>query len=122
MTNLLGSENRWEIRCETILNLDKKIIFVEIAHLCDIFIKKSQEFDGVLSPKSIEESIDKSLNMWADRKRLTENLEPIFAYTKYEKFTRVTIPIIDDGLILVFINSTDFPETLIQNIIEQVKL
>ena len=121
ISNSFKNKNGWKKLCDKILNLDENILFVEIVLNNRIFIKKNPLYDFPLPYESNEEYIDKSLGMWTERKKLSEYFgKPIHSYTKFEKIGRLTLPIIDDGLIVVLIKETNQEEMLIHKIANEL--
>ena len=102
-----------------ILKMDKKVRFVEIAIKDKTFTKWCSGLVGNLSPKETEESIEDSLTRWATRRKLAHKLgDPVYAMAEYEKVKRITIPINQDGIILVTLDVTGFHEIIIKEILE----
>ena len=104
---------------DKILSMNSKVRFVEIVYRDETCIKMRQGLDSLLSTKETEESIDGALVRWETRKKMAHKLgEPVYAMAEYKKVKRITIPINDDGLILVSIDSTGFHEVLLKEIID----
>ncbi len=103
--------------CGKILNLDKKIRFVGIVIRSNSISKTRDGLESLLSPSETEESIDDSLARWETRKRFSQKLgKPLYALSEYEKVKRLTIPIPDDGLILVSMDTEGFHEVILKEI------
>ena len=82
-------------------------------------MKTRSGIDIFLTTEETEKSIDDALTRWATRKKLADKLgEPVYAMAEYKKLKRITIPINDDGLILVSMDPTGFHEVLLKEIID----
>lgn len=105
--------------CEKILNIDQKIRFVEIAINDKIFRKLRPGLKSNLTPEEIESSIDDSLARWTTRNKLSNKIGmPLYALAEYEKVKRITVPVIDGGIMLVTLDSTASHDGIIKKIIE----
>ena len=92
----------YEKFCDEVLKLDKKIRFVGIFNSRFKLIKMREGLQSLLSPEETQNSIIDTFSKWRTRQGLAKKLgEPLYAMAEYEKVKRITIPINDDGLILV---------------------
>ena len=112
-----NQQNLEEI-CDIILNLDRRIRFVEIAVKAKKFTKTRPGLISNLTAEETEESIDDSLLRWETRKKLDHKLgESVYALAEYKNVKRITIPVNHNGLILVTLDSEGFHEVIIKEII-----
>ena len=113
------TQSNLEEICDKILNLNPKIRFVEIVYKDKTHMKTRSGLDIFLTTKETEESIDGALTRWETRKKLADKLgEPVYAMAEYKKVKRITIPISDDGLLLVSMDTTGFHEVVLKEIID----
>ena len=92
----------YEKFCDEVLKLDKKIRFVGIFDGHYRLIKMRKGLQSLLSDQETENSIIDNFSRWRTRQGLSKKLgKPLYAMAEYEKVKRFTIPINDDGLILV---------------------
>lgn len=108
---------------DMILNLDKKIRFVEIVVNDKKILKIRQGVENYLTSEETENSILDSLKRWETRRKLSHKLgEPVFAMAEYKKVKRLTFPIHSDGIILVTLDPEGFHEIIIKEIIEIIEM
>ena len=92
----------YEKFCDEVFKLDKKIRFVGIFNSHFKLIKMREGLQSLLSPEETQYSIIDTFSKWRTRQGLAKKLgEPLYAMAEYEKVKRITMPINDDGLILV---------------------
>ena len=92
----------YEKFCDEVFKLDMKIRFVGIFNSHFKLIKMREGLQSLLSPEETQFSIIDTFSKWRTRQGLAKKLgEPLYAMAEYEKVKRITIPINDDGLILV---------------------
>jgi hypothetical protein len=90
--------------CKDILNLDKKIRF---AGICDdtgetIYGGMKEGLTSFLSPEETKKSVQLAIGRWGLRDALTPKTgRAKYAMAEYQKIKRVTIPLVDDYLLLV---------------------
>ncbi len=92
----------YEKFCDEVFKLDKKIRFVGIFNSHFKLIKMREGLQSLLSNEETQNSIIDTFSKWKTRQGLGKKLgEPLYAMAEYEKVKRITMPINDDGLILV---------------------
>ena len=105
--------------CSKILNVDSKIRFVEITLNGMNTAKTRQGLERFLDFSETKKSIDDSIARWETRKKLAPKLgDPLYAFAEYGKVKRITIPINNNGLILVSMDSAAYHELIIREIME----
>ena len=83
------------------LALDENIRFVAIFD-SKFHAKFRNGIDGYFKEKEIKSSLSEAQNRWAFRKKMSFKIgEPKFAMAQYGKVNRITIPLDNDGVILV---------------------
>ena len=108
----------YEKFCDEVLKLDKKIRFVGIFNSHFKLIKMREGLQSLLSPEETQFSIIDTFSKWRTRQGLAKKLgEPLYAMAEYEKVKRITIPINDDGLILVSAEPSVNHETITKEIL-----
>jgi len=108
----------YEKFCDEVLKLDKKIRFVGIFNSHFKLIKMREGLQSLLSPEETQSSIIDTFSKWRTRQGLAKKLgEPLYAMAEYEKVKRITIPINDDGLILVSAEPSVNHETITKEIL-----
>ncbi len=84
-----------------VLGLDQNIRFVAI-HDGQFKAKYRTETVGFFEDEEIKSSLAEAQNRWDSRKKLSFKIgEPKFAMAQYGKINRITIPLDNDGLILI---------------------
>ena len=92
----------YEKFCDEVFKIDKKIRFVGIFNGHYHLIKMRKGLQSLLSVQETENSIIDNFTRWRTRQGLSKKLgNPLYAMAEYEKVKRFTIPINDDGLVLV---------------------
>ena len=108
----------YEKFCDEVFKLDKKIRFVGIFDRHFTLIKMREGLQSLLSPEETQYSIIDTFSKWRTRQGLAKKLgEPLYAMAEYEKVKRITIPINDDGLILVSAEPSVNHETITKEIL-----
>ncbi len=108
----------YEKFCDEVFKLDKKIRFVGIFNSHFKLIKMREGLQSLLSPEETQYSIIDTFSKWRTRQGLAKKLgEPLYAMAEYEKVKRITIPINDDGLILVSAEPSVNHETITKEIL-----
>ncbi len=88
--------------CEEILKVDSKIRYAGIYHKGKFYSKMPNGMKSLLPEAEIKDSILQAVKRWEGRLSLASRLgNPTYSFTKYEKVNRITIPVGEDGLILV---------------------
>jgi len=86
---------------DQVINLDRNVRFAAIydGHLNAKF---RSGIEGYFKEEEIKSSMSEALDRWASRKKLSFKIgEPKFAMAKYGKVNRITLPLGNDGIILV---------------------
>ena len=84
-----------------VLGLDQNIRFVAI-HDGQFKAKYRTETVGYFEDEEIKSSLAEAQNRWDSRKKLSFKIgEPKFAMAQYGKINRITIPLGNEGVILV---------------------
>ena len=84
-----------------VLGLDQNIRFVAI-HDGQFKAKYRIETIGYFEDEEIKASLSEAQNRWDSRKKLSFKIgEPKFAMAQYGKINRITIPLGNEGVILV---------------------
>jgi hypothetical protein len=97
----LISVNKYGEFFDQVLDLDRKIRFTAI-HDGRFKGKYQKGIDGYFSDNEIKSSLIEAQDRWDSRKKLSYRIgNPKYAMAKYGKINRITIPLGDDGLILV---------------------
>ncbi len=108
----------YEKFCDEVFKLDKKIRFVGIFDSRFNLIKMREGLQSYLSNEETQFSIIDTFSKWRTRQGLAKKLgEPLYAMAEYEKVKRITIPINDDGLILVSAEPSVNHETITKEIL-----
>lgn len=108
----------YEKFCDEVIKLDKKIRFVGIFNSHVRLIKMREGLQSYLSNEETKNSIIDTFSKWRTRQGLAKKLgEPLYAMAEYEKVKRITIPINDDGLILVSTEPSVNHETITKGIL-----
>jgi len=105
-----------------IMSLDPKIRYVGIIFDNMRLAKMRPGVANLLTPEETQESLNDSMSRWMTRKKLSNKLgEAIYALAEYRKVIRITIPIKQDGLILVSMEPDGFHEIIVKEVLEIVK-
>jgi len=94
----------YEKICDEILECDKDIRYVGVYDYGELYDKMKPGLKSHLSREETEMSLSQAVYRWSTRKKTVDKIgKPIYAFAKYEKIYRVTIPIGGAGLILISI-------------------
>jgi len=116
--SLIISPIDYEKFCDEVFNLDMKIRFVGIFNSRFKLIKMREGLQSYLTNEETQYSIIDTFSKWRTRQGLAKKLgEPLYAMAEYEKVKRITIPINDDGLILVSAEPSVNHETITKEIL-----
>ncbi len=86
---------------DEVLSLDKNIRFVAI-HDGQFKAKYRTETIGYFKEEEIKSSLSEAQRRWDSRKKLGFKIgEPKFAMAQYDKINRITVPLGNEGVILV---------------------
>jgi len=109
----------YEKFCEEVFKLDDKIRYVGIFNGHFSLIKMREELQNLLTDEETRDSLIDTYTRWKTRKGLEKKLgKALYAMAEYEKVKRITIPLNDEGLILVSMESSTFHEIITKEIIE----
>ncbi len=114
----LTAPKDYEKFCDEVFKLDKKIRFVGIFNSHFKLIKMREGLQSLLSDEETQNSIIDTFSKWKTRQGLAKKLgEPLYAMAEYEKVKRITMPINDDGLILISAEPSVNHETITKEIL-----
>ena len=86
---------------DEVIALDESIRFVAI-YDNKFHAKFRNGIEGYFKEKEIKSSLSEAQNRWTFRKKMSFKIgEPKFAMAQYGKVNRITIPLDNDGIILV---------------------
>jgi len=86
---------------DKVINLDRNVRFAAI-YDGNLNAKFRSGIEGYFKEEEIKSSMSEALDRWASRKKMSFKIgEPKFAMAKYGKVNRITLPIGNDGIILV---------------------
>lgn len=109
----------YEKFCEEVFKLDKKIRFVGIFDGHFSLIRMRDGLKSLLTDEETRNSLIDTFSRWKTRQGLAKKLgKPLYAMAEYEKVKRITIPLNEDGLILVSMDTSAFHEIVTKEIIE----
>lgn len=105
--------------CNEIFKIDKKIRYVGIVDEFRTYQKMREGLQCLLDTEETRESMDDAIIRWKSRKKLSKKTgEPLYAMAMYEKIKRFTIPLDNDGLILVSMDPSGYHEVIIKEILQ----
>ena len=108
----------YEKFCDEVFKLDKKIRYVGIFDRHYRLTKMREGLQSLLSNDETENSIIDTFSRWKTRQGLSKKLgKSFYAMAVYEKVKRITIPINDDGLILVSTEPSAYHENITKEIL-----
>jgi len=108
----------YEKFCSEVFNLDKNIRFVGIFDGHFSIIKLRDGLQSLLTPEETKNSLIDTYSRWKTRQGLSKKLgKPLYAMAEYEKVKRITIPLNDDGLILVSTEPSTYHEIITKEIL-----
>lgn len=103
--------------CNEIFKIDKRIRYVGIIDENRTYQKMREGLQNLLTLDETRESMDDAIIRWKTRKKLSKKIgAPIYALAVYEKVKRMTIPLDNDGLLLVSMDSLGYHEVVINEI------
>jgi len=86
---------------DEILQLDKNVRFAAI-YDGQFHAKLRNGIQGYLEEEEIKSSLSRAQRRWDSRKKMSFKIgEPRFAMAQYGKVNRITVPLENDGLILI---------------------
>ena len=113
------AQANYEKFCEEVFKLHSKIRYVGIFEGPFTLIKMRPGLENLLTVDETKISLADTLTRWKTRQGLAKKLgKPLYAMAEYEKVKRITVPIGDDGLILVSAEPSIFHEVITKEIIE----
>jgi hypothetical protein len=105
--------------CDNILRIDSKIRYAGIYHQGEFHSKSQKGLKSLLTEDEVKNSVIQAVRRWETRLALADKLgNSIYSLTKYEKVNRITIPIGEDGIILVSTETDLDPNLITDKIIE----
>lgn len=108
----------YEKFCSEVFNLDKNIRFVGIFDGHFTLTKMKEGLESHLTAEETKNSLIDTYSRWRTRQGLSKKLgKPLYAMAEYEKVKRITIPLNDNGLILVSTESSCYHEIITKEII-----
>jgi hypothetical protein len=115
---VMGKIN-YEKFCEEVFKLDKNIRYVGIFDGHVSIVKMREGLENLLTFEETKDSLIDTYSRWKTRKGLANKLgKPLYAMAEYEKVKRITIPVNNEGLILVSMEPSVFHEIITKEIIE----
>ncbi len=104
--------------CNEIFKIDKKIRYVGIIDENRTYQKMREGLQCFLTTEETRESMNDAILRWETRKKLSKKTgQPIYAMAVYEKVKRITIPLDNNGLILVSMDPSGYHEVILKEII-----
>lgn len=105
--------------CNEILGLSKKIRYVGIFYNNFSVGQMREGLTSLLTHEETVRSLKDALTRWKTRESLSNKLgKPHYAMTEYDKVKRITIPLPEDGILLVSTEPTMYHELIAKEIIE----
>ena len=103
---------------DEVLRLDQNIRFVAI-HDGQFKAKYRIETTGYFEEEEIKSSLSEAQSRWESRKKLGFKIgEPKFAMARYDKINRITMPLGNEGVILVTTELGANIDKLVDGVIE----
>ncbi len=108
----------YEKFCNDVFKLDKNIRFVGIFDGHFSLVKMRDGLQSLLTPEETRNSLIDTYSRWRTRHGLSKKLgKPLYAMAEYEKVKRITIPLNDEGLILVSMDPSGYHEIITKEIL-----
>ena len=108
----------YEKFCNEVFNLDIGIRFVGVFDGHFSLVKLRDGLQSLLTPEETKNSLIDTYSRWKTRQGLSKKLgKPLYAMAEYEKVKRITIPLNDDGLILVSTEPSVYHEIITKEIL-----
>ncbi len=108
----------YEKFCNEVFKLDKNIRFVGIFDGHFSIVKMREGLQSYLTSEETKNSLIDTYSRWRTRQGLSKKLgKPLYAMAEYEKVKRITIPLNDNGLILVSVEPSCYHEIITKEII-----
>lgn len=108
----------YEKFCNEVFKLDKNIRFVGIFDGHFTLTKMRDGIQSYLTPEETKNSLIDTYSRWRTRQGLSKKLgSPLYAMAEYGKVKRITIPLNDNGLILVSTETACYHEIITKEII-----
>ena len=109
----------YEKFCEEVFKLDKNIRYIGVFDGNFSVIRMREGLKNLLTEEETRNSLVDTLSRWKTRMGLEKKLgKALYAMAEYEKVKRITIPLNEQGLILVSMESSAFHEIITKEIIE----
>lgn len=109
----------YEKFCDEVFKVDKDIRFVGIFDRRFRLLRMRKGVQSLLTGEETQNSILDTASRWRTRQGLAKKLgDPLYALAEYKKVKRITIPINDEGLILVSTELSVNHEIIMKKIID----
>jgi len=104
--------------CNEVFKIDTRIRYVGIVDENRTYQKMREGLQCLLTLEETRESMDDAILRWKTRKKLAEKTgQPLYALAVYDKIKRITIPLDNDGLILISMDPAGYHEVILKEII-----
>jgi len=105
--------------CLEVFKLDKKIRYVGIFYKNFSVVEMREGLQNLLSSEETRKSLEDTNTRWKIRESLKNKLgKPLYAMAEYEKVKRITIPIGNEGIILISIEPSLYHEIITKEILQ----
>lgn len=109
----------YEKFCDEVFKLNERIRFVGIFDRRFRLLRMREGLQSLLTGEETQNSIVDTVSRWRTRQGLAKKLgDPLYALAEYKKVKRMTIPINEDGLILVSTEPSVNHEIIMKGIIK----
>ena len=95
---------------EVLMVSNKKVRFSAIYDLEGemLFQKRREDIKTLFSLEETKEQLNNTINSWKSRGEIKDKIgKPLYSVTSYEKIKRMTIPIDDEHLLFISMDSND---------------
>ena len=109
----------YETFFDAILSIDPKIRYVGIYHKGEMHDKMRKGLQSLLTPEETKTSIVQAIVRNATRQVLSIKIgNPIYSTTRYEKVIRSTIPINENDLVMVSMETDSNHQKIVEQVIK----